>query len=65
MAINLRYEAGRLTLGATRGDGEQGDDITTNVRAIRGVPVVLLGDAPAVLEVRGEIYMPGHELRQA
>lgn len=57
MAIRLRYEKGRLTLGATRGDGYQGDDITANIRTIRDVPLTLSGRIPEVLEVRGEAYM--------
>lgn len=56
-AINLRYENGVLTQAATRGDGEIGEDVTQNVRTIRQVPLRLLGQAPAVLEVRGEAYM--------
>ncbi|MFO0962889.1 MAG: NAD-dependent DNA ligase LigA [Phycisphaerales bacterium] len=62
VAISLRYERGQLVQAATRGDGVEGDDVTRNVRAIEGVPLVLgaAPDAPipAVLEVRGEIYMP-------
>jgi DNA ligase (NAD+) len=59
VAVTLRYDAGRLTLAATRGDGQTGEDITANVRAIRAVPLLLeAADVPAVLEVRGEIYMP-------
>ncbi len=59
VAVSLRYEAGRLVLGATRGDGETGDDITQNIRAVRSVPLSLLGSGwPAVLEVRGEVYWP-------
>ncbi len=57
MAIRLRYEYGRLVLGATRGDGIQGDDITANIRTIRDIPLNLSGNHPAVLEVRGEAYM--------
>jgi DNA ligase (NAD+) len=57
LAINLRYEAGVLVLAATRGDGETGEDVTHNVRTIGQVPLRLFGDAPPVLEVRGEIYM--------
>lgn len=59
VAVALRYEGGRLVLGATRGDGVTGDDITQNVRALRSVPLRLRGqDWPAVLEVRGEVYWP-------
>lgn len=59
VAVSLRYDAGRLALGATRGDGETGDDITANVRAIRAIPLRLgAADLPHRLEVRGEIYWP-------
>ena len=58
LAISLRYERGRLVQAATRGDGATGEDVTANVRAIRSVPLHLLGgDIPAVLEVRGEVFM--------
>lgn len=57
LAISLRYERGELALAATRGDGETGEDVTQNVRTIRSIPLRLRGAAPAVLEVRGEIYM--------
>ena len=57
VAVSLRYENGLLVLGATRGDGEFGDDITQNLRTIRNLPLQLSG-APPVLEVRGEVYLP-------
>ncbi len=58
LAVSVRYEAGRLTMGATRGDGETGDDITANLRTLRSLPLRLASDAPAVVEVRGEVYFP-------
>lgn len=59
LAISLRYEDGVLITAATRGDGRMGDDVTANVRTIKAVPLVLRGgNIPAVLEVRGEVYMP-------
>lgn len=62
VAVSLRYEKGGFVLGATRGDGERGDDITPNLRTVRGIPLVLDGDPPALLEVRGEVYMTNAEL---
>jgi len=55
VAINLRYENGILKVGATRGDGYTGEDITTNVRTISSIPLRLRGYAPTVLEIRGEV----------
>jgi len=59
LAVSLLYEDGKLVRGATRGDGSTGEDISTNVRTVRNIPLKLHGKGwPAVLEVRGEIYMP-------
>ncbi len=59
LAINLTYEDGLLTRGATRGDGVQGEDVTVNLRTIPSVPLKMRGDGlPPVAEVRGEVYMP-------
>ena len=64
LAISLRYEAGRLTQAATRGDGTKGEDVTANVRTIRSVPLTLRGDAPRLLEVRGEVFMSRRAFEQ-
>ncbi len=59
LAINLTYEGGSFSRGATRGDGVVGEDVSVNLRTIKTIPLRLLGsDVPAVAEVRGEVYMP-------
>ncbi len=57
-AVSVRYENGVLSLAATRGDGYTGEDITHNIRTIKGVPLRLRSDAPPVVEARGEVFMP-------
>lgn len=57
-SINMIYENGRLLRAVTRGDGFQGDDVTTNVKTIRSVPLQLKGDYPKKFEIRGEIILP-------
>jgi DNA ligase (NAD+) len=57
-SCSLRYENRQLVSAATRGDGQVGEDITANIRTLNSVPHSLLKDAPDILEVRGEVYMP-------
>ena len=65
VAISLTYEHGVFTVGATRGDGKAGDDITVNLKTVRGVPLRLHGEKPpALLEARGEVYIRRSEFAQ-
>ena len=58
LAVNLTYENGVLALGATRGDGVEGEDVTNNFRTIRTIPLrVLIDNPPPIIEVRGEVFM--------
>jgi DNA ligase (NAD+) len=57
LSISLTYEARRLSRAATRGDGMEGEDVTANIRTIASIPATLPADAPARIEIRGEIYM--------
>lgn len=65
LAINLRYENGRLTSAATRGDGVVGEDVTENVKHVPGIPARLSGSGhPPLVEVRGEIFFPVESFRE-
>ncbi|MFN2464417.1 MAG: NAD-dependent DNA ligase LigA [Candidatus Dormibacteria bacterium] len=67
LAMSFTYQAGRFTIGATRGDGATGEDVTSNVRTIRSVPLKLragVSGVPDLIEVRGEVYMPSSSFVQ-
>ena len=65
LALNLRYENGRLTTAATRGDGVVGEDVTQNVRYLTGIPTRLAGTGhPPIVEVRGEVFFPVESFRE-
>src|SRR3989338_7744720 len=58
VSANITYEKGELSIGATRGEGETGEDVTQNIKTIRAIPLVLLGkDIPDFIEIRGEVHM--------
>ncbi|MEZ6318248.1 MAG: NAD-dependent DNA ligase LigA [Phycisphaerales bacterium] len=64
VALSLRYEKGKLAYALTRGDGTKGDDVTHAARTVRAIPLELEGDAPDVLEVRGEVFIPNAEFER-
>ena len=64
LAVSLIYENGVLVQGATRGDGIAGEDVTSNLRTIRSIPLALDGFVPRSLEVRGEVYLPVKEFER-
>jgi len=61
LSLSLRYESGHLVQAATRGDGSEGEDVTANINRVDAIPKILSGTPPAVLEVRGELYMNRHD----
>lgn len=62
VAVSITYDGGVLVRAATRGDGQVGDDVTHNVRTVAGAPLRLIGDAPGLVDIRGEIYMTNADL---
>ncbi len=64
LAVRLVYRNGKLVLGATRGNGQTGEDVSDNLRQVRSIPHTLTGDYPPVLEVRGEVYLPLDSFRR-
>jgi len=62
VSANLTYRKGKLEVGATRGDGVTGEDVTANIKTIRAIPLALMGeDLPDLIEIRGEVYMDKHD----
>jgi DNA ligase (NAD+) len=64
VAIGIKYEKGKFARALTRGDGVQGEDVSANVRTIKSIPLLLRGDFPEVLEMRGEIFFPHEVFRE-
>jgi DNA ligase (NAD+) len=64
LSANLTYKEGKLIIGATRGDGETGEDVTQNIKTIRAIPLSLRqGDIPSFIEIRGEVYMENKDFQ--
>ncbi len=64
LAVELVYENGEFSYGTTRGDGTTGEDISQNLKTIRAIPLILTGDAPSLLEVRGEVYITHSDFKK-
>ncbi|MDX1949915.1 MAG: NAD-dependent DNA ligase LigA [Rickettsiales bacterium] len=64
LSFTARYENGELVMAATRGDGEEGENITQNIKTIKSLPKILTGDVPKILEIRGEIYLSHKEFER-
>jgi DNA ligase (NAD+) len=64
LSLALTYEGGRLVRGVTRGDGVRGEDVSSNVRVIRSIPRRLPADAPPLIEIRGEVYLPRKQFQR-
>jgi len=64
VSVNLTYQAGALAVGALRGDGETGEDVTSNIKTIRAIPLKFLkDDGPRFIEIRGEVFMPNKDFQ--